>query len=40
MREFEEWICSQVGQVWCVIIFCVAVFAFVMAVIFDDKWGD
>ena len=40
MREFEEWICSHTGQVWCVIIFFVAVVAFILAIIFDSKWGD
>lgn len=40
MREFEEWVMSRTGQTWCVVIFFIAVFAFVMAIIFDSKWGD
>lgn len=40
MRPFNEWIYSQTGQVWCVVIFLVAMFVLVLAIIFDDKWGD
>ena len=39
-RAISEFMCSQAGQVLCVILMGVCLVAYVWVIILDNKWGD
>ena len=40
MRSFERWICTRSGQTACVVVFVIAVVAYIGVLVFENKWGD
>ena len=36
---FHEWLVSPVGKIVAFMVLCLCVFLYVLAIIFDDKWG-
>ena len=38
--DFHEWLVSPVGKTVALIVLCLCIFLYILAIIFEDKWGN